>query len=267
MTIGADERHTTRYWDDVGEAWTQTRPDALWRAHCDRRNAALIGRWLPDTRVARLLKTDTFDEAVSDGLLPALEQRADRVSGIDVSPVMARAARDRHPAFETIAGDVCQLPYCDGAFDAIVSVSTLDHFDSMETMTTALAEIRRVLRRGGGLLITLDNETNPVVALRNRLPFALLNRAGLVPYHVGRSCGGRTLRRLLESHGFDVHTLTYVEHCPRVVAVRVSRALARTPRQSLRTAFARTLDAFEQLEHWPLRSITGYYVAAWAVKQ
>ena len=263
---GLDRADAAQYWDDVGTAWTADRPDALWRACCDRRNAALVRRWLTATRPARLLKTDTFDEAVSDGLFETLSLCAGRVSGLDISPVIARAARDRHPTFDATAGDVRHLPYADDAFDAIVSISTLDHFDSRDDIPRALVEIHRILRPGGGLLITLDNETNPLVAVRNRLPFALLHRIGLVPYRVGRSCSGRTLRRMLDACGFDVRALTYVEHCPRLVAVRVARLVDRTAGDGWRSAFTRAVAACERLEHWPLRAITGHYVAAWAVK-
>lgn len=257
----------TRYWDGVGAVWADAQPDALWRSYCDHRNATLVARWLRDVSARRLLKTDTFDEAVSTGLFGTLRTHASSVAGIDVSPAIARAARGRHPAFATVAGDVRALPFTDAVFDVAVSISTLDHFDSRECLHAALGEIRRVLRPGGGLLITIDNETNPVVALRNRLPFGLLHRLGLVPYRVGRSCGGRAFGRLLASQGFDVECLTYVEHCPRLIAVRLARLLARMPSENARAAFIRVLEGFERLEGSPLRAFTGHYVAAWAVKR
>jgi hypothetical protein len=40
----------------------------LWRAHSDAVNKALVARWRPVGQMDTLLKTDLFDEAVSDGL-------------------------------------------------------------------------------------------------------------------------------------------------------------------------------------------------------
>lgn len=258
----------TRYWDGVGAEWTGAHADSLWRGYCDRRNATLLSRWLaPGGPHAHILKTDVFDEAVSGGVIGVLRRHAARVTGIDVSPVMLRAAGARWPGLEVVAADVRRLPYRDGTFDAVVSISTLDHFESVGSIRTGLGELHRVLRRGGGLLVTLDNAAHPTVALRNRLPFGLLHRLGAVPYRVGATCGAGALRRMLQAAGFEVRVLTHVEHCPRWLAVRVARALARR-RSSDRSvrAFLRVLERFESLERWPLRALTGHYVAAWAVK-
>ena len=70
-------------------------------------------------------------------------------------------------------------------FDLVVSNSTLDHFARADDITIALREIQQVLKPGGRLILTLDNPSNPVVRLRNALPFAALNQMGLVPYFVG----------------------------------------------------------------------------------
>jgi ubiquinone/menaquinone biosynthesis C-methylase UbiE len=78
--------------------------------------------------------------------------------------------RARHPLLDVHAADVRHLPFPDGTFDAVCSDSTLDHFDSAADIADALAEIRRALRRGGALLVTLDNGMNPLVAVRNAMP-------------------------------------------------------------------------------------------------
>jgi hypothetical protein len=80
-----------RYWEQVARAWGEARPHVLWRAHSDAVNARLVARWLPESQVGRLLKTDALDEAVSDGLYPQLATRARRVVGIDISIAAQRA--------------------------------------------------------------------------------------------------------------------------------------------------------------------------------
>lgn len=253
------------YWDEVVEGWKGKRRDALWRAHSDAVNAALLARWLPP-RPLRLLKTDLFDEAVSDGLYPLLASRAASVTGIDVSPLTVRAARERYPDLDAMPADVRDLPFADGEFDVIVSNSTLDHLDSLAELRAGVAELHRVLAPGGDLLITLDNGANPIVALRNLLPFAVLRRLGIVPYYVGVTCGGRRFRGILSERGFEVREQTVIMHCPRVLAVAAARLLERHAGLAAQRRHLRWLLRFERLARWPTRSLTGYFVAARAVK-
>mgnify|MGYP006138370175 CR=1 FL=1 len=49
----------------------------------------------------------------------------------------------------------------------------------------------------GGAEVRAAVLINPVVRLRNALPFGLLRRTGLVPYYVGATCGPRRLRDFL----------------------------------------------------------------------
>ena len=62
----------------------------------------------------------------------------------------------------TVAGDAGALPFRDQTFDAAVAVNVLDHLDDP---TTALGEIRRVLRRGGTFLAgTISRRDSPELA-------------------------------------------------------------------------------------------------------
>ena len=42
-----------------------------------------------------------------------------------------------------------------------------------------------MLKPRAPLILTLDNAANPLIAIRNALPFAMLKRSGVVPYFVG----------------------------------------------------------------------------------
>jgi hypothetical protein len=46
-------------------------------------------------------------------------------------------------------------------------------------------------------MITLDNRTNPVVALRTSLLYGVLRRLRVVPYFVGATYGARRLEKVL----------------------------------------------------------------------
>ena len=113
-------------------------------------------------------------------------------------------ARARYLDLPAVKADVRCLPYADGAFDIVVSNSTLDYFTSGDQIVESLRELNRTLASGGQLLITMDNLANPAVWLRNALPFRWLNAMGLVPYYVGATGGPRRLRGYLQEAGFEV---------------------------------------------------------------
>ncbi|MCX7887425.1 MAG: methyltransferase domain-containing protein [Verrucomicrobiae bacterium] len=246
-----------RYWEKVGTEWRQSQPDKLWRVHSDVVNRAWLESCWPQRKVERVLKTDMFDEAVGEGVFGLLRSRARLAVGMDI-------ALTTRPG---VVADVRRLPFADSAFDLIVSNSTLDHFQTEEELVASLRELRRVLRPGGELLLTLDNAANPIVAVRNILPFALLHRLGLTPYQVGVTCGPWKLRRWLRGTGFDVAGMGALLHCPRVLAVKQARAVEQSGNVTRRERFLKRLMRWERLARWPTRWLTGYFVAVKAVRK
>ena len=253
-------------WSAVGEAWLHRRPQRLWRAHSDAINAGLLRRWVPAGRGGRVLKTDAFDEAFGDGLARPLRERFETLCEVDVAVPVLRAARRGNPGLRGVGGDVRALPLGDATMDAVVSLSTLDHFDEVDHIDAALAEFARVLRPGGRLIVTLDNPVNPAVALRNRLPGSWLRRIGLVPYYVGETIGPDRLARTLARHAFEVIEMDAIQHAPRAPAVALAWLLSRGGGKAAERAFLRAATGFERLRGWPTRFRTGYFVAALAVR-
>jgi SAM-dependent methyltransferase len=239
----------------------------LWRAHSDEVNKDLIARWWPLEQTEALLKTDLFDEAVSEGLSPLLTSLAKRVFYMDSALEVHEMAKHRYSRLQTIGADVRQLPFPNDMFDGIVSNSTLDHFESLDEILTSLRELFRVLRPGGQLILTLDNPSNPIILLRNWLPFRLLKRLKIVPYYVGITLRANRLQYLLKETGFEVLEVDTIMHCPRILAVTI--ALWVEKHTSLRTqrSFSRLLTAFEKLSHLPTRFLTGYFVAVKVTKR
>lgn len=254
------------YWNAVVESWQQEDRHAGWRSHCDNLSNVLLRRWLPTARVARLLKTDLFDEAVAVGLVPTLASVADMVNGIDIAESVVRDAKASNAELTPVAADVRALPYVDNAFDVILSSSTLDHFVTHAELLTSLRELYRVLAHGGTLILTLDNPANPIIAIRNRLPWSFLRRIGIVPYFVGVTMGRRRLRRELSGIGFAVQEVGTFQHSPRVLAVALTALLRGRASRDSQVRFARILDAFEKLGKWPTRFLTGYFVAVRAIR-
>ncbi|WP_088282084.1 class I SAM-dependent methyltransferase [Kineosporia sp. A_224] len=88
-------------------------------------------------------------------MLPVLAAAGCRAVGADLSPEMVRRARQDHPGFETRVGSLTALPYPDGSFDGVLSWYSTIHTPH-ERLDAALAEIRRVLRPRGLVLVAFQ---------------------------------------------------------------------------------------------------------------
>jgi SAM-dependent methyltransferase len=260
-------RARSGYWDAAAVEAPRVARLPLWRAHADAVNCAWVRAALGGCTHGRVLKTDAFDEAVGPGLIGDLCAASPCVVGIDLSLPALRAGRARYRHWALAAADVRSLPFGDGCFDVVVSISTLDHFESKDEIAGALRDLHRVLRPGGLLLLTLDNPDNPIVYLRNRLPFPVLHALGLLPYFVGATCGRRELRELLTRTGFEVDGLSALLHCPRALAIGCASLLESARWLPLRQAFLGSLMAFEVGARLPSRFLTGYFVAAVARRE
>ncbi len=86
-------------------------------------------------------------------LLEVLEAEGAHAVGLDVNPPAVEAA-DTSRAAVTLA-DAARLPFSDGAFDALVSVHTIEHLPALDA---ALREMVRVVRPGGRLLLIYPAE-------------------------------------------------------------------------------------------------------------
>jgi ubiquinone/menaquinone biosynthesis C-methylase UbiE len=214
-----------------------------------------------------VLKTDSFDEAVGAGAMDLFESNAKSLVLMDISPSLLAGLRLRSPRTQVVSGDVRRLPLAGAACDGVVSLSTLDHFESRDEIRASLREINRVLQPGGHLWITLDNLANPVVWLRNHLSPGFRQKTGLTPYFVGATCGPRAFRRLLEESGFRVEEMRAILHAPRVLAMAACGALSRRSPGRLHETAMSFLLALEWLDCLPARWLTGHFIAAHAVKE
>jgi SAM-dependent methyltransferase len=250
----------------VSSAYGQNDSQFLWRIHCDRLNSTLLKDWLVNRPVARVLKTDAFDEAVGEGLYPLLKEYAAVVSGIDLAPEFVSKAVRRYPDFDVRQSDVRNLSFSDDSFDIIVSNSTLDHFRSRNEIDRSLRELFRVLKAGGALVISLDNLQNPIIGIRGKLPYRLLKTLGIVPYFVGATFGRRGLIAALEKAGFEILETRAIMHCPRIVAVHLAGILQNRASRKIQQRFLDYLLKFERLSALPSQYFTGHSVAIHALK-
>jgi ubiquinone/menaquinone biosynthesis C-methylase UbiE len=79
-----------------------------------------------------------------------LHDRGCTVTGVDQSLEMLAVARNKLPGVHFEQGDIEQLAFADGSFDLVVIALALCH---LADPTAAVAELARVLRPGGTLVI------------------------------------------------------------------------------------------------------------------
>lgn len=254
------------YWSRVLGDFVAGGGEPVWRQYCDQMYGEIVGKWLRVATGENVLKTDLFDEAVGDGLAVQMSACSANLHGIDVSPDVVKAATDRHPEIRGDVADVRALPFEDRMFDAIISNSTLDHFPSRFDIAKSLKEFGRVLRPGGRLFVSLDNLANPVIAVRQILPFRLLNSLGVLPYFTGATLGPVGLRKYLIDAGFSVESMKAIMHVPRLPAIRYCRSRRGKLDDAASHRVIAHMKGYERMGRWPTRYITGYYVAALAVR-
>lgn len=233
------------------------REPQLWRLHSDAVNSAFLCSAISGRRFRHALKTDLFDEWVTPGVVPLLAAAAEAVSGVDIAPEVVAGALRRQPGLEAVVADVRRLPFPDDSFDLVVSLSTLDHLETVGEISAAIGEIARVLAPGGMLALTIDNRANPVVALRNALPGGPLRSAGLVAYETGPTVGPRKLDRLVREAGMRPSASKALMHCPRLPGVAVARSVSSSPAAQAR--FLRIVARLDVLDRLPTRYVTGYF--------
>jgi hypothetical protein len=122
------------------------------------------------------------------------------------------------------------------------------------------------LRPGGRLLLTLNNDANPFVWVRNRLPQHLLKSAGIIPCEMKPAARISWLREVLQGPGFRIDQSCFWLHCLRFLAVRSSRLVDRFCGVDGRLRFFEILRSFEKLERAPTRTLTGSYIVVFASK-
>jgi SAM-dependent methyltransferase len=122
--------------------------------HYLRKRTALVREILP-------LGGTVLDVGCGTGALAGWIQRAGfDVVGVDASAGMLGEALDNgvgavYAAYSTA------LPFEDGAFDLALTVATIHHLETPERVAATVAEMGRVVRSGGAVLIWDHNPLNP----------------------------------------------------------------------------------------------------------
>jgi SAM-dependent methyltransferase len=149
-----------------------------------------VRRWLNGSRVgARVL-----DAGCGEGVL--VDEYADRLAIEGIDP--------NYGSDRVRTGSLTALPFADGSFDRALCLDVLEHL-TFEEQPRALAELFRVLKNGGELLVSVPN----LAHLQSRVHFLLL---------------GRLIRTASEhKHPGDRPVAEYIEMARRTGFVMVAR--------------------------------------------
>lgn len=126
--------------------------------------------------------------------------------GVDISDNAVREAQSHGLNVQTI-DDATSLPFADDSFDAVTCSEVLEHLFQPEIAT---AEMFRVLKPGGVLIVTVPN----VVHWARRIEFALMGRWNPIGDHLSVEQPWRdphlrfftlpVLRRMIERSGLEI---------------------------------------------------------------
>lgn len=155
------------------------------------------------------------------------------VFGMDFAEAMVRRAAGAHPALRAWVADARHIPMPDASFDVVTMIGVLEYIPEYPKV---IAEIRRVLRPGGALILSMPNKrslfrradrferavTRPLRRMIRRLrrPTA---PSGEDAYHQFQWNEAQA-RRLLREGGLDVRGVSYCTYGVKTPLFERSRA-------------------------------------------
>ncbi len=115
-----------------------------------REKMRAIHRIAPDGPVADVLEVGGGQSGLGSMLYPQA-----RIVNIDLNADYASSVANQRPNVQFLPADATRLPFADESFDVVTMFDLLEHVPADDL---AVAEARRVLRRGGCLLVSTPRE-------------------------------------------------------------------------------------------------------------
>jgi SAM-dependent methyltransferase len=129
--------------------------------HYLRKRVAFLSAVSPGGRGGRAL-----DIGCGTGVLAQrLAERGYTVTGVDPSEGMLEVMRRQSPQTTAVRASGTELPFEDDSYDLVYTVATLHHIADPGAVAAALAEMVRVTRPGGRIVIWDHNPRNPYWSL------------------------------------------------------------------------------------------------------
>ncbi|MDX2169906.1 MAG: class I SAM-dependent methyltransferase [Deltaproteobacteria bacterium] len=153
--------------DQSADLQSYYRDPEVVRAYLARRTAQPFNGFLHRAQVGFLNAAlrecrpgETLEIAPGPARLTADIDPQPHLTVLDASPAMLALARQRlrqrQPGCRFLQGDAFRLPFADGRFDFVFTLKLIRHFQLVDRQRL-YAEIRRVLRGGGALVLDAQN--------------------------------------------------------------------------------------------------------------
>jgi Methylase involved in ubiquinone/menaquinone biosynthesis len=136
-----------------------------------------------------------------------------QITAVDISASAVKLYRSNNPAaFSLRHASIFELPYADGSFDGAYNLGVLEHFTRDEILEI-LAELNRVLKRGGKLVLFWPHAKATSVAVLGAAHWVLSNVASsstqLHPPEISLLQSKAWVEELLDSSGFTLLSYSF----------------------------------------------------------
>lgn len=143
--------------DRIAADYDESLPPHVVEHYLDKRAALIAGSGPPGRGL---------DVGCGTGVLAArLAARGYAMTGLDPSEGMLSVMAAEHPEVEAVRGSGDELPFADGHFDLVFTVAALHHIAAPAAVRATLAEMLRVCRPGGRVIVWDHNPRNPYWSL------------------------------------------------------------------------------------------------------
>ncbi len=144
---------SSSHFDEIAAVYDDSLPPHVVEHYLDKRVRYILDRCPP---------CRALDVGCGTGVLASrLADAGYAMTGVDPSPGMLTILRARTPAVVAVEGSGAALPFDADAFDLVLSVATFHHIADPDEVRRALAEMVRVTRPGGRILVWDHNPRNP----------------------------------------------------------------------------------------------------------
>jgi SAM-dependent methyltransferase len=215
------------HFDEIAEVYDESLPPHVVE-HYLRKRTSFLTALCPAGRV--------LDVGCGTGALASrLAGRGYEVVGVDPSQGMLDVMRSRHPGIEAVRASGTDIPFAEDEFDLVITVATLHHVAEPGDIRRTLAEMTRVGRPSGRIVVWDHNPRNPYWS----------NLMGRVPQDTGeeRLIGQREIVDGLSAAGARVLSVQQLGLVPDFVPAGAIRPAAAAERLFERTPYLNRLAA------------------------
>ncbi len=257
-----------KYWDAVAHDIQEYYVPELLADYKSREYIRLVKKWTKTKKnLGDILLTDSFELTFRrDPLYEWLSDKGtNRVAVMDISFEILRLAKVKaeSPGEKRLLCTECTItetPFEDRSFDLVVSPSTLDHVDEIDT---AIDEIYRILRPGGVFILTLNTKHNPFFVLNTYLCPVW----GKLEFDAGKCYSFKETEEMLKRAGFSVEATTAIMHVPFLFP-SIAKLLERLNDRRVDKILQHIVRLFEEYgkKELAMKKFTGWWIALKAVK-